>query len=138
MLYIEKEVDIDLSFLEDIVDDLTSKDVELILCSNERMKFFNKSFRNEDSITDVLSFPMQDLPLVPLGSIVISFELAKEKADALKHNLKDEIALLFIHGMLHLLGFDHEKDNGEMRVKEEELIKLYNLPKSLILRSNDT
>ncbi|MGJ9366302.1 rRNA maturation RNase YbeY, partial [Campylobacter jejuni] len=53
----------------------------------------------------------------------------------LGHSYEEEISLLFIHAMLHLLGFDHENDNGEMREKEKELIEHFNLPKSLIVRT---
>ena len=62
-----------------------------------------------------------------------SFE-SLERAKEFKHSLNDELALLFIHGTLHLLGYDHEIDNGEMREKEKEIIKKFNLPESLIVR----
>jgi len=53
----------------------------------------------------------------------------------LGHSYNDEVTLLFIHGLLHLLGFDHEVDNGQMREEERKLIEYFSLPKSLILRS---
>ena len=62
-------------------------------------------------------------------------DLAKRKANELGHNVNDEIALLFTHGFLHILGFDHETDNGEMREKEREIIENFKLPKSLIIRN---
>jgi probable rRNA maturation factor len=99
------------------------------------MRELNLSSRGIDKTTDVLSFPLEDLPYAPLGSIVINIELAALVADEFKHDVNDEIALLFIHGLLHLLGFDHERDNGEMRVKEEELIRRFSLPESLIYRT---
>ncbi len=87
--------------------------------------------------TDVLSFPLEfDMPNMPLGSIVISNEFVQEKAKEYNHSIQDEFTLLFIHGLLHLLGYDHEIDNGEHRLKEEELIKKYNLPNSLIVRNS--
>lgn len=72
---------------------------------------------------------------MPLGSIVISVDYAQEKANEFNHTLEEEITLLFIHGLLHLLGFDHEVDKGEHRTKEEELINTFNLPNSLIVRN---
>ncbi len=57
-----------------------------------------------------------------------------EGAKRFKHSTDDEVALLFIHGILHLLGYDHEADSGEMRDMERELIEKFNLPDSLIVR----
>ena len=57
------------------------------------------------------------------------------KADRFAHSPQEELKLLLIHGILHLLGYDHEIDNGEMREKEREIIEHFNLPKSLIIRS---
>ncbi|MEO1923813.1 MAG: rRNA maturation RNase YbeY, partial [Nautiliaceae bacterium] len=85
--------------------------------------------------TDVLSFPLENIPGMPLGSIVISIDTAKKGAKEFGHSIENEIKLLFIHGLLHLLGYDHEIDNGEMRAKEEEIIKKFNLPQSLIIRT---
>jgi len=82
-----------------------------------------------------LSFPYEDMPFTPLGSIVISSFHVEEKAKEFGHSTDDEFSLLFIHGLLHILGYDHEVDNGEMRDKEEEIIVKFNLPKSLIVRT---
>ena len=133
----QTDLEIDISFLEKITNDLTSKDIELILTNNSQIQKLNKEHRNIDKATDVLSFPLEfDIPNMPLGSIVISVDFVKEKAKEYNHNFEDELKLLFIHGLLHLLGFDHEVDDGEHRKKEEELIKKYNLPKSLIVRNS--
>lgn len=121
--------------LNDIASSLTDKEIELIITSNEEIKEINKEYRNIDKDTDVLSFPYEDMPMAPLGSIVISYWHVKSKAKELGHSTDDELALLFIHGLLHLLGYDHEIDNGEMRKKEEALIKEFNLPNSLIVRT---
>ncbi len=133
----QTDLEIDISFLEIITNDLTSKDIELILTNNSQIQELNKEHRNIDKATDVLSFPLEfDIPNMPLGSIVISVDFVKEKAKEYNHNFEDELKLLFIHGLLHLLGFDHEVDDGEHRKKEEELIEKYNLPKSLIVRNS--
>ncbi len=133
----QTKIDIDVSSLETIKNELSSKDIELILVYNDEIKTLNKEHRNIDKATDVLSFPLEyDMPNMPLGSIVISVDFVEEKAKEYNHSFLDELTLLFIHGMLHLLGYDHEVDNGEHRKKEEELIKKYNLPDSLIVRNS--
>jgi len=136
MLLIDNDENISLhvSTLEAICDALSSKEVELLLVDAVSMQALNHEHRGIDKPTDVLSFPIEDFPHAPLGSIVINYELAQEKADDLGHTREDEITLLFIHGLLHLLGYDHEVDKGEMREKEEALIMHYKLPKSLIVR----
>ena len=126
---------VDINALELIAKSLSDKDIELLVTNNDEIKEINKTHRNIDKDTDVLSFPYEDMPMAPLGSIVISALHVEDKAQELNHSTDDEFALLFIHGMLHLLGFDHEVDNGEMREKEKELIENFNLPKSLIIRT---
>ena len=132
------EFEIDTLNLENIANTLTTKDIELIVVKNDEIQELNKEYRNIDKPTDVLSFPMNfeviDMPL--LGSIVISTDFVQEKAKEFKHSFNEEFTLLFIHGLLHLLGFDHEIDNGEHRLKEEELIEEFKLPSSLIVRNS--
>ena len=70
-----------------------------------------------------------------LGSVVINLDLVELKAAQLGHGRDDETALLFTHGLLHVLGYDHESDSGQMRAKECEIIKKFRLPKSLIVRT---
>ncbi|MBS4241406.1 rRNA maturation RNase YbeY [Campylobacter vulpis] len=126
----------DCKFLDNIAKTLSPKDVELIFVEDEEMRELNLKYRNKNKSTDVLSFPLQAVnKTLPLGSIVINKALAQKKAKEFQHSLEDEISLLFIHAMLHLLGFDHEKDKGEMREKEEELIRFFKLPQSLIVRT---
>jgi len=126
---------IDIKKLENICQYLNiNRDLELIITNDENIKQLNKEHRGVDKATDVLSFPLEDIDFMPLGSIVISIDMAKKVANSLGHSVDDEITLLFIHGLLHILGFDHEVDSGEMREKEEEIIKHFNLPKSLIVR----
>ena len=127
---------IDLDFLKQIASKVTSKEIELIICDNSYIQEINREYRNIDKPTDVLSFPYEDMPYTPLGSIVISVDFVEEKSKLYKHSFDEELALLFIHGLLHLVGYDHEKDNGEHRLKEEELIKKFELPKSLIVRND--
>lgn len=132
---------VDSDALEKIAHFLTPKTIELIITDNKTIQSLNAQYRDKDTPTDVLSFPM-DAPFeeswaFPLGSIVISEAFVREKAVVFGHSLQDELSLLFIHGVLHLLGFDHECDAGEMRHKEAELIAFFTLPKSLIVRTEE-
>ncbi|MGG7047666.1 MULTISPECIES: rRNA maturation RNase YbeY [unclassified Campylobacter] len=123
--------------LDQICEFLTKGDVELSFVDSKQMKQINKEHRKIDKTTDVLSFPFEFMLHAPLGCIVINHDIAQQKADELGHKKDEEIALLFIHGLLHVLGYDHEVDSGEMREKEEEMIAKFNLPKSLIVRTMD-
>jgi len=127
---------IDEDFLNSIAKSLSKKDIELIITTQDEIQGINNEFRGINKSTDVLSFPYEDIPMGPLGSIVISSWHVEIKAKELGHTKRDEIALLFIHGVLHLLGYDHEVDNGEMRKEEQKLIEKFNLPKSLIVRND--
>ncbi len=113
------------------------KDIEVVITNNREIQRINSQFRNIDQPTDVLSFPLSDEVETPLlGTIVISFDFIKNGAKRYGHRKKDEFILLFLHGLLHLLGYDHEIDNGEMREKESEIVKRFGLPDSLIIRTN--
>ena len=125
----------DVERLEQIAALLNGREIELILTDNDEIAAINAEFRGIDKPTDVLSFPSDPFPGAPLGSIVISVDKVASVAQELGHNEEDELVLLFIHGLLHLLGYDHEVDNGEMRAKEIELIERFKLPKSLIVRT---
>lgn len=123
--------------LDKICEFLTQGDVELNFVDSKRMREINLSERKIDKTTDVLSFPFEFVMHVPLGCIVINLDLAEQKAAELGHSKDEEIALLFTHGLLHVLGFDHEKDGGEMREREKLIIAKFNLPQSLIVRTED-
>jgi len=122
-------------FLNTITSTLTDKDIELIITDEKEIQEINKAHRGVDSPTDVLSFPYEEMPMCPLGSIVISAHHVVEISKELGHSSDDELALLFIHAILHLLGYDHEIDSGEMREEEIRLIEKFGLPKSLIVRT---
>lgn len=136
-------LEINIKQLETIAQTLSLQEVELIITDDATMTKLNKAHRGKESVTDVLSFPME-VPFLqnascdmPLGSIIIAASCVKEKAAQLGHSHQDELSLLFIHGMLHLLGFDHEVDEGEMRKKEKAIIAQFDLPKSLIVRTDN-
>ena len=122
--------------IDKITNLLTDKDLELLIVDNETIQELNKIYRGIDRPTDVLSFPLADTPSNMLGSIVISADKVLEAAKEYGHTPQEELALLYIHGLLHLLGYDHEIDEGQMRQKEKELIELFGLPASLIVRNS--
>ena len=93
------------------------------------MRALNRQYRNKDKPTDVLSFPLAD-ELCPnlLGDVVISIDTAQRQAQRRKHALQEEILTLLIHGILHLVGYDHEVSRSEairMHKKEREVKALF-------------
>ncbi len=109
--------------------------VELVLVESARIAKLNLEFRNCPKSTDVLSFPLEMPGHALLGSVVINIDLALQESQARGHSLLEEIALLFVHGYLHLLGYDHERDQGQQRALEQEIIAHFNLPPSLMVRT---
>ena len=99
-------------------------EISLLITDDETIYKLNKEYRQKDRPTDVLSFPMEDD--IMLGDIVISLDTAKNQAQEREIGLDREIAFLFIHGLLHLLGYDHEtsaEDEKEMFALQEEILK---------------
>jgi probable rRNA maturation factor len=136
--------------------------VTIVLVSDPRMRALNRTYRGKDYSTDVLSFPhrapsppafapskppgasaRQALQLAPnheplsgfLGDIVIARNVAKRQARAAGHTELDELRVLALHGLLHLLGYDHERDNGRMRQVERRLRRQGGLREGLIERA---
>ena len=112
-------------------------EVSLTFCDNDYIKTLNKKYRNKDSATDVLSFPMYDngefdvsecISGAMLGDIVISLERAREQARELGHGYLREVAFLAIHSTLHLLGYDHERsaedDEAQCNAQREIIEKV--------------
>jgi len=83
-----------------------------LITSDRELQRLNREFRKHDSVTDVLSFPSADGNT--LGEIAISFSRAKAQAGEYGHSVEQEIEILMLHGVLHLLGMDHETDRGQM------------------------
>jgi probable rRNA maturation factor len=99
-------------------------EVHLVLTDDQTTRELNQQFRDIDRETDVLSFPDGDtLPSGRrlLGEIVISLDSARRQAEALGHGEIRELCELALHGTLHLLGYDHERDHGEMNEIELQL-----------------
>lgn len=106
----------------------------ILFCSDSYIRKLNRKYRRVDASTDVLTFSMHEgkfsnfHPEV-LGDVVISLETASRQAKRFRHSLNKETILLVIHGILHLLGYDHlkKKDKELMRKKEKEILKSLNI-----------
>ena len=107
-------------------------EISVLLTSSQRIRELNRRFRGKDRATDVLSFPRADG-----GDIAICLEIAQENADIYGHSLNQELKILLLHGMLHVAGYDHEQDNGEMAEREMKLRSRLNLPATLIHRAHN-
>jgi probable rRNA maturation factor len=111
--------------------------VTLLITNSRRMRTLNARFRGKNRATDVLSFPGPEFADGFVGDIAISLDIAARNARALRHSVADEIRILALHGLLHLSGYDHEADNGEMARREWVLRQQLGLPSGLIERSGD-
>lgn len=104
-------------------------EVSVSFVTNEEIRILNRDYRNVDSETDVLSFPMDDEDcfdgIVILGDIVLSTEKIIEQANDYGHSLEREMIYLTVHSALHLLGYDHinSEEKEEMRTREKEVMK---------------
>jgi probable rRNA maturation factor len=102
--------------------------------SNREVREWNRRYLGHDAPTDVLSFPSGS-GIGPLGDIAIAFPYARRQAQALGHPVEVELRILLLHGVLHLLGYDHETDRGRMRRAEEQWRRRLGLPHSLTGRA---
>ena len=124
-------------------------EISVTFVDNNRIHELNKEYRDKDSATDVLSFPLgengeydidEDNGCKLLGDIVISMERAMEQAELYGHSLQREVAYLTVHSMLHLLGYDHEAGGLEavrMREKEEAVLIQLGLPRTVSYTSDE-
>lgn len=106
--------------------------LSVIIVDNEKIHEINKTYRNVDRETDVISFALEDgenieFPIRNLGDIYISIDKAREQAKEYGHSLRREICFLLTHGFLHLLGYDHMKEDDEkvMFSLQEEILNSY-------------
>lgn len=106
-------------------------EISLVLTNDENIHQLNKEYRDKDCPTDVLSFPMyetideiiQDIDRVTevlLGDVIISLPRAQAQAEEYGHSLERELAFLVVHGVLHLLGFDHINEEERLKMRKEE------------------
>ena len=113
--------------------------VSVALVSDERARTLNRAYRRRDYATDVLSFSAETAPrtrrvAVFLGDIVIARGVARRQAAVAGHSELTEFRVLALHGLLHLLGYDHERDQGQMRRVEQRLRRKGGLREGLIER----
>ena len=110
--------------------------VTVLITTSRELRALNRNFRHEDAATDVLSFPSDMIaPRHFAGDIAISADIAERNARRLGHPLADEVKILALHGLLHLAGYDHDSDHGEMARWEALLRKKLGLPVALIERN---
>ena len=111
-------------------------DVSIAVVSDRRMRALNRQFRGKDTTTDVLSFPATHMPGFStfLGDIVIAISVATRQAREAGHSVSTELKILALHGLLHLLGYDHDTDDGKMARAEARLRKKAGLREGLIER----
>lgn len=110
-------------------------ELSLVLVNDMYIRNLNWKYRRKDSATDVLAFPMRDsrgLSGVILGDVVISVETTAREAKKRKKDLQDELDLYFVHGILHLLGYDDEKPRARKKMKDKEKELLENLCSSRV------
>jgi probable rRNA maturation factor len=137
------EAAVELSWLEGVARQALAADnvgaqaeMGLVISSQERVQQLNRDYRGRDEPTDVLAFSAREEadglpPFIPppdgvlhLGEVIISYPQAVAQAEEHGHPVKRELAILLIHGLLHLLGYDHEKTDAgrKMRAREKELL----------------
>jgi probable rRNA maturation factor len=113
--------------------------VDVLVTNSSELRVLNQRFRGADKATDVLSFPSPESGGQArriAGDVAISADIARGNAMHLGHSIADEIKILVLHGILHLAGFDHEHDHGEMARKEIRLRRQLKLEAGLIERTH--
>ena len=109
--------------------------LNIVIVDNKKIQEINREYRNKDAVTDVISFAFEEVKDVDykdvrfLGEIYISYERCVEQAADFGHSVKREFCYLAVHGLLHLLGYDHmnEEDKKVMRALEEEILNEYDI-----------
>jgi probable rRNA maturation factor len=104
-----------------------------LISGDAELRRLNREFRGKDYATDVLSFPAAP-PADSLGDLAISLGRARVQAREFGHSIEQEVAILMLHGLLHLLGYDHETDHGQMARAEKRWRTQLGLATSLIER----
>ncbi|MBS1814934.1 MAG: rRNA maturation RNase YbeY [Acidobacteria bacterium] len=110
-------------------------ELSILLADDKQLKQLNKQFRGKNKPTDVLSFPAPEDMRELAGDLALSIDTAAKQAAEFNHSLDEELRILLLHGILHLSGYDHEADSGEMAAREEELRTELGLSTNLIHRA---
>jgi probable rRNA maturation factor len=121
------------SWLQAVAPSRARGTVTVALVQDARVRALNRQYRQKDTSTDVLSFPADEPGT--LGDVVIAVGVARRQAATARHPLGTELRVLALHGLLHLLGYDHERDNGEMARLERRLRRKGGLREGLIERA---
>lgn len=133
----QTECKIDSGKLEDDVGNILQAlgcddgEISILLVNDEKIRELNKQYRNQDRATDVLSFPQHEAgqanPLNPhlLGDVVVSTATARRQSVEHGLSMEEELVLLLIHGILHLLGYDHERSGEDARRMKEKTRDLF-------------
>ena len=121
------------SWLASIAPSRARGTVTVAIVSDARVRALNRQYRRKDKATDVLSFPSDERGY--LGDVVIAAGVAARQAREARHSLATELRVLALHGLLHLLGYDHERDDGRMARLERRLRKRGGLREGLIERA---
>ena len=147
LIYLEEGQELDASLIEKLNQaasalfeaegvDMERAEISLTLVSLEEIRELNRDYRDVDRETDVLSFPqyecIEEMPAegeLCLGDVVICLDKVKSQAEEFGHSFEREFVYLFVHSLLHLLGYDHMEDDEKtvMRAKEEATMKEINL-----------
>lgn len=125
-------------FLDRLTGSLAPAPYSVCIVSDRVIRRYNRQYRQKDEATDVLSFPAGRGRVVEteyLGDILISAEMAQSNAARFGLRVEDEIKTLVLHGLLHLLGGDHERDRGQMARSERRWAKRLGLPQTVIARA---
>src|SRR5690606_28332876 len=112
----------------------------LVIADDSQVAALRRQYRGVDGPTDVLSFPSDAPPIVLpdeppyLGDLILAYPYASAQAEALGHRLDDSLALLVVHGCLHLLGYDHDSDEArrEMRATQERILDALGIPRDYL------
>jgi probable rRNA maturation factor len=111
-------------------------EVDVVLADDTTLRRLNRTYRGKNKATDVLSFPAAaEVQRTMAGDLAISLDTAARQAEEHGLSLADELRILLLHGVLHLAGYDHEVDSGEMASREAELRRALRLPAGLIARA---
>ncbi len=113
-------------------------EVGVCITNSDDLRCLNRQYRRTDKPTDVLSFEPLSWADKNAGDLAISAEIAAANAAQLGHSTETELKILILHGMLHLAGYDHETDDGEMQSREMALRREFKLPVGLIERAHAT
>jgi probable rRNA maturation factor len=115
--------------------------VNILVTTSAEVRSLNRRFLGKNKATDVLSFPAAASGAgkrTLAGDIAISADVAAQNARSLGHSVTEEVKILALHGVLHLAGFDHERDSGKMARKEVILRRRFKLPTGLIERAENS